>query len=139
MEPRREHSAGVVLYREHAGQRLYLLLDYGRHWDFPKGHLEPGESPEQAALRELAEETGITTCQLDPRYQKEISYFFRIKGQTVHKTVTFFLAKTTEDRVTVSHEHEGFAFLPAAEAEKRLTYASAKELLRKAEETLGLG
>src|SRR5690349_6587521 len=56
---RREFSAGFVLFRDSAEGPLYLLLDYGRHWDYAKGHLEEGETAWQAAVRELREETGI--------------------------------------------------------------------------------
>lgn len=132
-----EFSAGVVPYRDAPAGRLYLLLDYGRHWDFPKGHLEAGETEEQAALRELGEETGILSCDLDPRYRKQVTYFFRAKGRPIRKTVTFFLGRTAPDAaVTLSHEHVAFEFLTADEALARLTYASARALLETAEELL---
>ena len=56
---RREFSAGFILFRQTSNGPLYLLLDYGKHWDYAKGHLEEGESAWQAAVRELREETGI--------------------------------------------------------------------------------
>ena len=55
---RREFSAGFILFRRTSAGPVYLLLDYGRHWDYPKGHLEKNESTWQAAVRELREETG---------------------------------------------------------------------------------
>lgn len=57
-------SAGIVPVRLEAGERRYLLLRAFRYWDFPKGEVEPGEEPLAAALRELAEETGITDIEL---------------------------------------------------------------------------
>lgn len=136
---RRERSAGVILYHEpSSGERLFLLLDYGRYWDFPKGHLEPGETDQQAAIRELHEESGITDCVLHPDYQREISYFFRAGGQTVHKTVVFFLGQTQTTTVTLSHEHVGWAFAPYDEALKRLKYPAARDLLRHARELIGV-
>jgi 8-oxo-dGTP pyrophosphatase MutT (NUDIX family) len=135
---RHEQSAGVVLFREdrHApGGRLFLLLDYGRHWDYPKGHLENGESPQQAALRELREETGIDRVELDPSFSRQVTYYFRHpKRGLVRKTVTFFLGRTDQDKVTLSDEHVAYAFLPFDEALGRLTYASARRVLRSAAE-----
>jgi 8-oxo-dGTP pyrophosphatase MutT (NUDIX family) len=53
-------SAGVVIMRGMDTQRRYLLLRSYRNWDFPKGVVEPGEDPLQAAIREVEEETAIT-------------------------------------------------------------------------------
>ena len=53
-------SAGVVVTRGEGAQRLYLLLRAYRNWDFPKGVVEAGEDPLQAAIREVEEETSIT-------------------------------------------------------------------------------
>ena len=52
-------SAGVVVLRRDAGEPRYLLLRAYRNWDFPKGLIEPGEEPLQAALREAREEAGL--------------------------------------------------------------------------------
>lgn len=54
------HAGGVVFSRD--GERiLYLIISSsnGKHWVFPKGHIEPGETPQQTVLRELKEETGV--------------------------------------------------------------------------------
>ena len=135
---RRERSAGVVVYRRgDDGARRYLLLDYGRFWDYPKGHVERREDDEAAAVRELAEETGITDAQLVPGFVKEIRYFFRDKsGGLIRKEVVFFLAGTSRQRVKLSHEHEGSAWLAYDDALERLTYANAKQVLREAERFL---
>ena len=137
---RTERSAGVVVYRvaPATGVRHYLLLDYGRHWDFPKGHLEPGEDDAAAALREFREETGITAVTLAPHFKHEVSYYFRDrKGRLTRKTVAFFLGQTASDEVSLSHEHVGYAFLPIDAALARVTYANARGLLRLAAEELG--
>jgi bis(5'-nucleosidyl)-tetraphosphatase len=62
--PRPVHfSAGVIVLRCMAGFYHYLLLRAYRHWDFPKGTVEPGEPPFAAARREVLEESGISTLE----------------------------------------------------------------------------
>jgi 8-oxo-dGTP pyrophosphatase MutT (NUDIX family) len=135
-----EQSAGVLIFRREGQKRLYLLLDYGKHWDYPKGHIEPGETPQAAAWRELKEETGIESEQIRqvPGFGEKITYFFRDKKKgLVRKSVIFYLAETEADQVTLSHEHVGFEFLPFDLAFTRLTFATARAVLRRAEEFLG--
>jgi len=137
---RNERSAGFVLFRVTPhGAREYLLLDYGRHWDFPKGHLEKGEDDLTAALRELREETGISDPQVIPGFQREITYFFRDRKKgLIRKTVAFFLGQTqvSDEDIVLSHEHEGFIFVPFDVAVRQTTYANALEVLKLAEEKL---
>jgi 8-oxo-dGTP pyrophosphatase MutT (NUDIX family) len=138
---RDERSAGfLVFHRRRNGGGLtppndlrFLLLDYGRHWDFPKGHVEPGETELQAAVRELREETGIRDITPVSDFEREIVYFFRsTRKGLIRKTVTFFLAEVKHTDVILSEEHVGYEFLPFDPAVKRVTFAAAKELLRAA-------
>jgi bis(5'-nucleosidyl)-tetraphosphatase len=132
-----ERSAGVVVYRVCGGARQYLLLDYGKYWDLPKGHVEKDETDQAAAIRETTEETGITDLALDPSFCHEIEYFFRDrKGQLIRKTVAFFLGLTEAETVTISDEHVGAEFMPFDQAIKRLKYANAKEVVKLAEKQL---
>jgi 8-oxo-dGTP pyrophosphatase MutT (NUDIX family) len=127
----REISAGVVLFRI-TGQREYLLLDYGAHWDFPKGHIEKGEEPQITAARELQEETGIRNAQFIPGFKESMRYFYRKGGEGMLKVVIYFLAETPTGNVTLSSEHSGYLWLPYEEALKRLTFRNARDLLSKA-------
>jgi 8-oxo-dGTP pyrophosphatase MutT (NUDIX family) len=78
-------SAGVVVARETGdGARLLLLRAY-KNWDFPKGHVEPGEEPLAAAIREVAEETGIADldlvwgtehCDTEPYANNKVARYF---------------------------------------------------------------
>ena len=61
--PSRRLSAGVVVLRDTAEGPRYLLLRAYKHWDFPKGMVEPDETPLEAARREVAEETGIDSLE----------------------------------------------------------------------------
>ena len=133
-----EHSAGFILFRDTPeGGRQFLLLDYGRHWDYAKGHLEEGETAWRAAVRELREETGIKQVDRVGKFQRDMHYsFFSPKKGHIIKVVTFFLGKTRQSDVEVSHEHEGFAWLSFEDAMERLTFENAREMLRAAVESM---
>lgn len=121
-----------------AEPRRFLLLDYGHHWDYPKGHVEAGEDDATAAKRELMEETGIEQIELLDGFSREMTYVFRgRRGNLIKKTVIFFLGRTDTEAVTISHEHVGSAWLTADEAMTRLTYPNAKAMLNAAMEQLG--
>ena len=133
MPVRNERSAGVIVFRRKtrsSAEPQFLLLDYGRHWDYPKGHLEAGEDEAAAAVRELREETGIDDVALMAGFRHNIQYMFRDRRKgLIRKTVTMFLGQTATNDVTLSDEHVGSAFLAFEEAFKRLTYPNARELL----------
>ena len=142
--PRNERSAGFLIFHRRSGAApsdlRFLLLDYGRHWDFAKGHVDPGEGDLEAAVRELREETGITQFTRVPEFQQEIVYFFRSgRHGLIRKTVVFFLAEVARTDVILSEEHVGHEFLPFEAAVKRATFAAAKQLLRAAHECLTAG
>lgn len=124
----------MLLYHDDAsGTRRFLLLDYGSHWDYPKGHVEPGEDDLTAARRELQEETGITRADFIEGFSREMTYTFRArKGGIIKKTVIFFLAAAHDTAVTISHEHVGFAWVTADESLKKLTFPNARVLLQAA-------
>ena len=133
-----EKSCGALIFNDDGGNRIYLLLHYaGGHWDFPKGHVEKGESEEQTARREIEEETGITALEFVPSFRETVSYSFRHStGEPAEKEVAFFLARTNGKKVRLSDEHIGFAWLPYEAARKKATFENAKGLLEKAEKKL---
>jgi len=132
-----EKSCGAVVFREENGQKLYLILHYEEnHWDFPKGHVENGESEEQTTRRETLEETGISQLEFLPNFRKVIAYSFKRKGSLVPKEVVFFIAKTSQEKVKLSHEHIGFEWLPYSQAEKKITYGNARTILSLADRFL---
>lgn len=120
--------------RPPAQVREYLLLHYpGGHIDFPKGHVEQGESERQTLRREVLEETGIKDIKLYPNFHELISYKYMNQGKLSNKQVIFFLGETTTKKVTISHEHKNFMWLPFEAALKKTTFKNAKNLLLKAE------
>ena len=75
---RNERSAGFICFRRRddvPGGVEYLLLDYGRHWEYAKGHVDPGEKDLDAAVRELREETAITDPRVIDGFRHELVYF----------------------------------------------------------------
>jgi len=134
---KRQISAGIVVFSEHNDKFEYLLLHYpGGHWGFPKGKMEEGETKEQAARRELEEETGIDHIEIIPGFEDNIEYYFRIKNDAYFKTVIFFLGKVDKCPIVLSHEHQGYEWLDYARAHQRLTYQNSKDILMQVDEFL---
>lgn len=136
-----QESAGIIIYRMRNEQREYLLLHYiSGHWDLPKGKLEQGETKEQAALRELNEETGLT-AKIEPGFCETLAYnFIDYDGAAAHKKVSFFVGKLegAAEKIVLSHEHQDFGWLTYEQAIKRLTYDNARAILHKAEGFIAL-
>jgi len=132
----RETSVGAVVFRGD-GNRKYLLLHYeAGHWDFPKGNVEKGETPENTARREIREETGIEDIAFIPGFDERIRYFYKREKKTITKEVEFLLAETKSEKVTLSFEHTGFEWLVYDRASERITFRNSKDILKKAESFL---
>lgn len=133
-----ERSAGVLVFREN-DEREYLLLHYpAGHWDYPKGHVEEGESEQETALRELREETGVDkdSLELVEGFRKSIDYIYRKGRELSHKEVIYLLGKTEKRRIKLSREHQDFDWLTYQDAMERLTFRNAKEVLEMARKYL---
>lgn len=143
-----EKSAGAVIFYKPArtaenvrsggrGKKIeYLLLHYkAGHWEFPKGHVEKGETPEQTIRREVSEETGLKNIAFIEGFKTWIKYFHRSyqnPKEWVFKIVDFYLARAKTKKVKISWEHTGYEWLTYEEALERVTFKNAKEVLRKA-------
>jgi bis(5'-nucleosidyl)-tetraphosphatase len=131
-----ERSAGSILFFKEE-KILYLLLQYeAGHWDFPKGHVEPGEQDKETVRREIREETSIGNIEFIEGFMEKIHYFYRIKGSLMSKDVSIYLVKAMDRKVKISYEHIGFMWLPYEEAFSKLTFKNAKMILKKADDFL---
>jgi len=133
----RETSAGgVVFRRDAAGEVRYLLIrDSYQNWGFPKGHLEPGEPPADAARREVAEETGLGDLVLNGPIQV-IDWYFRFRGKTIHKYCHFFLFESKQGEV-VPQLDEGItvcSWRSLEESMQTISYDNARGVLERAAE-----
>ena len=105
-------------------------------WSLPKGHIEEGETPEQAALREVAEETGI-----ESEISKSlgvIDFWFMAGGKRIHKTVHHFLFKETGGKLAPQvTEVDDVAWFPLNEIVEKLAYPDEKKLIARSGELNG--
>jgi len=128
-----ETSCGAIVYLKRSSEILYLLLHYeAGHWDFVKGNVEVNETEKETVVRELREETGITSAQFVDEFREKIEYYYRRQGKTVHKEVIFYLMETNTEIVTISFEHVGSLWLNYNQALEKLTFKNAKSLLKQA-------
>lgn len=108
-----EKSCGVLPYRIENGQQVFLLVfeTFSQCWSLPKGHMEAGETDTQTALRELAEETGLT-AKLDTSRSAVIEYPI---SKVARKQVVFFLGEVQGSPTVRGSEIDTYKWVTAAE------------------------
>lgn len=142
----REVSAGgIVFQRTPRGVRFALMKDSYGKWAFPKGHVEPGETQEQAAARETLEELGLDQVRL-LEYLGAIDIWFRDrfekKGALIHKDIHYYLFETPEDAVLrpdpAEHAYEA-RWVPLGKLLSSSSYKDMEPILRRAVSHLSTG
>ncbi len=130
-----EKSCGAIIFRRSKKSIEFIVIKHslsvGGHWDFPKGHVEAGETEQETALREVSEETGLRV-KLIEGFREEIRYVDQINN--VNKVVVFFVGEA------ISSEAKGdgkevvdLCWLEYDLALEKLTYENAKHVLKKVE------
>lgn len=119
------HAGGIV-YREGAGGHEFLIVRSSddEHWVLPKGHIEPGERPEETALREVREEAGI-----EGTIARRVGVWrFDRDAEAVH--VAYFLLRFSS--AVGSQEGRRMRWCSLEDALKRLTFPEGREALKHA-------
>ncbi|UCC83325.1 MAG: NUDIX domain-containing protein [Gemmatimonadota bacterium] len=135
-----EQSAGGVIYRWRSDEALEVLLikdGYG-NWGWPKGHVETGETLEEAALRECSEETGLGRLRIG-EWVGTTDWYFRAGATLIHKFCDYFLVEADPAELALPQQAEGLQacrWLPAADAGALLTYTNARHVLASAQQRL---
>jgi 8-oxo-dGTP pyrophosphatase MutT (NUDIX family) len=123
-----ETSYGGVVLR---GEELLVITPAGKRvTGLPKGGRNRGETPEEAAAREVREETGVTASVRGPL--GDVTYWYRRGGRRVRKTVHFFLCDYVAGS-TADHDHEvdDARWIPLARARETLSYPGERALIAK--------
>jgi 8-oxo-dGTP pyrophosphatase MutT (NUDIX family) len=137
-----ERSAGGVLLVP-VGSALLVAMISLRGGDvlaLPKGHIEPGEAPEQTAVRETREETGITGSVIAPLEEISYMYWSRASRARVAKRVAFYLlAYRAGSPARHDAEVEAVRLVPVAEAAGALSYPGERRVMERALAWLAAG
>ena len=140
---KREFSAGGVLVRRLRGRWMIAAIrPAGKKegiWALPKGLIDPGEKPEQTALREVAEETGAHGRSAGKL--GDVKYVYTWAGERIFKVVSFYLVRYSGGRlgdVPPEHRHEvaEVRWLPLDDGPRLLAYGGEREMAKKALERL---
>lgn len=126
---KREFSAGGIVFK---GNKVLLTKhSQNKHWSFPKGLIDPGQTSQEAALREVKEEGGVEAEIVGKvGYSK---YVYTLNGEKIFKVVTYFLMKyLSGDPKDHDWEVEEAGWFTPADALKQLTFTQDKKLLQEA-------
>lgn len=135
---RKEDYVGAVIFRRANGKTYWLMIrDIFNRWTFVKGHREPNETPEEGALREVAEEVGLGSKIAAKLGQNTYSATTE-EGENVLREVQYFLVETTEERITLE-EGTGLVdakWFPAEEVKKTKHYEDTNHIIAAAVEKI---
>jgi 8-oxo-dGTP pyrophosphatase MutT (NUDIX family) len=140
---RREFSAGGVVVRRLQGSWVAAAIrPAGKKpgvWALPKGLIGPGEKPDETALREVAEETGVESRLVEKL--GDVRYVYTWDGERIFKVVSFYLLRYSRGRLgdlppETAHEVAEARWLPLEESPRLLAYGGEREMAAKAVEAV---
>ena len=136
-----EFSAGGIVYKKiYQDFQFALILDSYGKWTFPKGHIDKGEKPEEAALRETTEEIGLSQIKIITPIEK-VDFWFKLNEELIHKYVYFYLIESdgTEELNHQIEEVQEAKWLSPQEAYNQIDYKKQNQpILVKAFKILGI-
>ena len=128
---KKEKSCGCIVINDK--NEVLLIHHNAGHWDFPKGHVEAGETEVQTAIREVKEETNIDV-EVNQKYRYTTEYSPK---EGVMKEVVYFLAKNVNnDKEAQLEEVSEVKWFKFEEAINKITYDTSKEILIKLKKDL---
>ena len=146
-----EKSVGCVIYRKVEDKTLFLLVQYRSwQWDFPKGHIEDGETEEQTLRREVQEETGITNLVILPGFRESVHYFYTAKGNEkkerilqnkgiyIFKNAVYYAGETNDEKIVIDFENKAYVWLTFEEVCERLRNDGSKKVINEVWDKLKL-
>lgn len=138
MAVRHDESFGVIPLSKASGRWEVFLIQHNRsgYWGFPKGHAEPNETPQQAAFRELKEETNLEPLHILRNEPLMEQYNFMMEGKRVHKRVSYFIAEVTGHVALQTQEIHDGKWVPFPDAIQQVTHQEGKSLLSQVEKML---
>ena len=122
----REISAGGLVYNTKT-KKMLLIKDHNGRWAFPKGLIEKGETAEEAAMREVKEETGLRKVEIIKKLG-DIKYIYQRDDKKISKAVSFFLMKTIDTDLHPQWEIRGAEWYSPKELPK-LGYTNIKKII----------
>ncbi|HEY7570663.1 MAG TPA: NUDIX domain-containing protein [Nitrososphaeraceae archaeon] len=131
-----EQSIGAIVTYRHSREDTvspeFLLLKNRRgYWGFPQGHKEKGETEIQTLVREVIEETGITSLDIQSYIGKIRYTFFKSDGMKSEKEVTFYFATSSTQLVRISIEHDSYRWVSYSDALWMLDHRQLRSILLK--------
>lgn len=134
----KDESFGVIPISRVKGHWEVFLIQHNRsgYWGFPKGHAEPNETPQEAAFRELKEETNLDLISLVEAEPLKEQYTFILDRRRVFKQVLYFIAEVGGDVILQKEEIHDGGWFPIPEAISRVTHQEGKMLLVQIEKIL---
>ncbi len=135
---RHDESFGVIPLSKERGRWEVFLIQHNRsgYWGFPKGHAEPNESPEEAAFRELKEETNLELIHLFRKEPLHEQYTFMMEGKRVFKKVSYFIAEVGGTVALQKEEIHDGKWVPIHEAAHQVTHQEGRSILAQVEKIL---